>query len=148
VRFNLTPRAQQALRLARKEAERLNHSFVGAEHLLIGLVALGDQGVAVNVLRKLGLDLDTVRLEVENLVGRGMGLEVITAPPYTPRVKKILALAAREARGLGHTYVGTEHVLLGLLAEEGGAAAKIFKALNIDAAKTREEILKELRPSA
>src|SRR5437762_13137922 len=112
---NFTPRAQQVLALARKEADRFNHNYVGTEHLLLGLISLG-QGTAVNVLRKMGLDLETVRMEVEKQVGMGPD-EKITAGtiPYTPRVKKVLALAAKEALALNHTYVGTEHILLGLL---------------------------------
>ena len=107
---NFTPRAQQVLALARKEADRFNHNFVGTEHLLLGLIKLG-QGVAVNVLQKLGLDLETVRLEVEKQVGTGPDQKMIGNIPYTPRVKKVLSLAAKEAKGLNHTYVGTEHIL-------------------------------------
>ena len=112
---NFTPRAQQVLALARKEADRFNHNYVGTEHLLLGLIKLG-QGVAVNVLQKMGLDLETVRMEVEKQVGSGPGQKMIGNIPYTPRVKKVLALAAKEAKALNHTYVGTEHILLGLLA--------------------------------
>ena len=112
---NFTPRAQQVLALARKEADRFNHNFVGTEHLLLGLIKLG-QGVAVNVLQKLGLDLETVRMEVEKQVGTGPDQKMIGNIPYTPRVKKVLALAAKEAKALNHTYVGTEHILLGLAA--------------------------------
>src|SRR5258708_32616787 len=110
---NFTPRAQQVLALARKEADRFNHNFVGTEHLLLGLIKLG-QGVAVNVLQKLGLDLETVRMEVEKQVGTGPDQKMIGNIPYTPRLKKVLALAAKEAKALNHTYVGTEHILLGL----------------------------------
>ena len=94
---NFTPRAQQVLALARKEADRFNHNFVGTEHLLLGLIKLG-QGVAVNVLQKLGLDLETVRMEVEKQVGTGPDQKMIGNIPYTPRVKKVLALAAKEAK--------------------------------------------------
>src|SRR5829696_6354685 len=118
---NFTPRAQQVLALARKEADRFNHNFVGTEHLLLGLIKLG-QGVAVNVLQKIGLDLETVRMEVEKLVGTGPDQKMIGNIPYTPRVKKVLSLAAKEAKALNHTYVGTEHILLGLLREGEGAA--------------------------
>src|ERR1700739_3157128 len=140
---NFTPRAQQVLALARKEADRFNHNFVGTEHLLLGLIKLG-QGVAVNVLQKLGLDLETVRMEVEKQVGTGPDQKMIGNIPYTPRVKKVLALAAKEARALNHTYVGTEHILLGLLREGDGVAAKVLRALDVDPARTRNEILKEL----
>src|SRR6201998_1609931 len=110
---NFTPRAQQVLALARKEADRFNHNFVGTEHLLLGLIKLG-QGVAVNVLQKLGLDLETVRMEVEKQVGTGPDQKMIGNIPYTPRVKNVSALAAQEAKPLNHSYVGTEHILLGL----------------------------------
>jgi ATP-dependent Clp protease ATP-binding subunit ClpC len=143
---NFTPRAQQVLALARKEADRFNHNFVGTEHLLLGLIKLG-QGVAVNVLQKLGLDLETVRLEVEKLVGTGPDQKLIGNIPYTPRVKKVLSLAAKEAKNLNHTYVGTEHILLGLLREGDGVAAKVLKSLDVDIELTRQEILKELDPN-
>src|SRR4051812_27712781 len=143
---NFTPRAQQVLALARKEADRFNHNFVGTEHLLLGLIKLG-QGVAVNVLQKMGLDLETVRMEVEKQVGTGPDQKMIGNIPYTPRVKKVLALAAKEARALNHTYVGTEHILLGLLREGDGVAARVLKNLDIDIEQTRQEILKELDPN-
>ena len=143
---NFTPRAQQVLALARKEADRFNHNFVGTEHLLLGLIKLG-QGVAVNVLQKMGLDLETVRMEVEKQVGTGPDQKMIGNIPYTPRVKKVLALAAKEARALNHTYVGTEHILLGLLREGDGVAARVLKNLDVDIEQTRQEILKELDPN-
>jgi len=143
---NFTPRAQQVLALARKEADRFNHNFVGTEHLLLGLIKLG-QGVAVNVLQKLGLDLETVRMEVEKQVGTGPDQKMIGNIPYTPRVKKVLALAAKEAKALSHTYVGTEHILLGLLKEGDGVAARVLKNLDVDIDQTRQEILKELDPN-
>jgi len=142
---NFTPRAQQVLALARKEADRFNHNFVGTEHLLLGLIKLG-QGVAVNVLQKLGLDLETVRMEVEKQVGTGPDQKMIGNIPYTPRVKKVLALASKEAKNLNHTYVGTEHILLGLLREGDGVAARVLKNLDVDIEQTRQEILKELDP--
>src|SRR6266403_391105 len=143
---NFTPRAQQVLALARKEADRFNHNFVGTEHLLLGLIKLG-QGVAVNVLQKLGLDLETVRMEVEKQVGTGPDQKMIGNIPYTPRVKKVLALAVKEAKALNHTYVGTEHILLGLLREGDGVAARVLKNLDVDIEQTRQEILKELNPN-
>src|SRR5471032_987601 len=126
---NFTPRAQQVLALARKEADRFNHNFLGTEHLLLGLIKLG-QGVAVNVLQKTGLD--------QKMIGN---------IPYTPRVKKVLALASKEAKALNHTYVGTEHILLGLLREGDGVAAKVLKNLDVDIEQCRQEILKELDPN-
>jgi ATP-dependent Clp protease ATP-binding subunit ClpC len=143
---NFTPRAQQSLALARKEADRFNHNYVGTEHLLLGLIKLG-QGVAVNVLQKMGLDLDTVRMEVEKQVGTGPETKMIGNIPYTPRVKKVLALAAKEARALNHSYVGTEHILLGLLREGDGVAARVLKNLDVDLERARNEILKELDPN-
>src|SRR6516164_7918477 len=143
---NFTPRAQQVLALARKEADRLNHNFIGTEHLLLGLIKLG-QGVAVNVLQKMGLDLETVRMEVEKQVGTGPDQKVMGNIPYTPRVKKVIALAQKEAKALNHTYVGTEHILLGLLREGDGWAARVLKNLDVDIEQTRQEILKELDPN-
>ena len=143
---NFTPRAQQVLALARKEADRFNHNYVGTEHLLLGLIKLG-QGVAVNVLQKMGLDLETVRMEVEKQVGSGPETKIVGNVPYTPRVKKVLALAGKEAKALNHSYVGTEHILLGLLREGEGVAARVLKSLELDIERTRNEILKELDPN-
>src|SRR6267142_2274276 len=134
---NFSPRAQQVLALASKEAERFNHNYVGTEHLLLGLIRLG-QGVAVNVLHKLGLDLENVRKEVEKQVGRAPEQKVIGNIPYTPRVRKVLGLAAKEAKALNHTYVGTEHLLLGLLREGDGVAARVLKNLDVDIEQTRQ----------
>ena len=142
---NFTPRAQQVLQLARKEADRFNHGYVGTEHILLGLIALG-QGVAVNVLQRMGIDLETVRLEVEKAVGVGPETKTMGNVPFTPRVKKVLALAGSEARALNHSYVGTEHILLGLLREGEGVAARVLKNLDVDLEKTRIEIMKELDP--
>src|SRR5271154_2234112 len=128
---NFTPRAQQVLALARKEADRFNHNYVGTEHLLLGLIKLG-QGVAVNVLQKMGLDLETVRMEVEKQVGSGPETKMVGNIPYTPRVKKVLALAGKEAKSLNHSYVGTEHILLGLLREGDGVAARVLKTFGRD----------------
>src|ERR1700726_4538125 len=143
---NFTPRAQQVLQLARKEADRFNHNYDGTEHLLLGLIKLG-QGVAVNVLQKMGLDLETVRMEVEKQVGSGPETKIVGNIPYTPRVKKVLALAGKEAKALNHSYVGTEHILLGLLREGEGVAARVLKSLEVDIERTKNEILKELDPN-
>jgi ATP-dependent Clp protease ATP-binding subunit ClpC len=143
---NFTPRAQQVLALARKEADRFHHNYVGTEHLLLGLINLG-QGVAVNVLQKMGLDLDTVRTAVEKQVGTGPESKPSGNIPYTPRVKKVLALAGKEAKALNHSYVGTEHILLGLLREGDGVAARVLKTLDVDIERCRNEILSELDPS-
>lgn len=143
---NFTPRAQQVLQLARKEADRFNHGYVGTEHILLGLIALG-QGVAVNVLQKMGVNLESVRLEVEKAVGVGPETKTVGNVPFTPRVKKVLALAGSEARALNHAYVGTEHILLGLLREGEGVAARVLKNLSVDLDKTRIEVMKELDPN-
>ncbi len=143
---NFTPRAQQVLALARKEADRFNHAYVGTEHLLLGLIKLG-QGVAVNVLERMSLALDSVRAEVEKEVGSGPPQQAPGNIPYTPRVKKVLALANKEAKSLNHSYVGTEHLLLGLLREGEGVAARVLKRLEVDIQRTRNEILAEIDPN-
>ena len=142
---NFTPRAQQVLQLAKKEAERFHHNYVGTEHILLGLIKLG-QGVAVSVLQKMNLDLETVRTAVEKEVGIGQETKEQQNIPFTPRVKKVLALAGKEAKALSHSYVGTEHILLGLLREGEGVAARVLKSLEVDIERTRNEILKELDP--
>jgi len=142
---NFTPRAQQVLALARKEADRFHHNYVGTEHILLGLIKLG-QGVAVSVLQKMGLDLETVRSAVEKQVGTGTETKTPGSIPYTPRVKKVLALAGKEAKTLNHSYVGTEHILLGLLREGEGVAARVLRSLDVDIERTRQEILRELDP--
>ena len=143
---NFTPRAQQVLALARKEADRFHHNYVGTEHLLLGLINLG-QGVAVNVLQKMGLDLETVRNAVEKQVGTGPESKPTGNISYTPRVKKVLALAQKEAKALNHSYIGTEHILLGLLREGEGVAARVLKSLDVDIERCRNEILAELDPN-
>src|SRR5437764_12767345 len=110
---NFTPRAQQVLQLARKEADRFNHNYVGTEHLLLGFIKLG-QGVAVNVLQKMGLDLETDRMEGEKQVGSGPETKIVGNIPYTSRVKKVLALAGSEAKTRNHSYDGNEHIRLGM----------------------------------
>ncbi|KXU36007.1 NDP-hexose 4-ketoreductase [Cephaloticoccus primus] len=143
---NLTPRAQQVITLSKQEAARFKHNYVGSEHLLLGLIKLG-QGVAVSVLQKMGLDLEPVRAEVEKQVGTGQdGPKSPDQIPYTPRMRKVLALAGKEAKALSHSYVGTEHLLLGLLREGEGVAARVLKSLDIDIERTRQEILRELDP--
>ena len=144
---NFTPRAQQVLALARKESDRFHHNYVGTEHLLLGLIHLG-QGVAVNVLQKMDLDLETVRAEVENQVASsGSEAKPTGNVPYTPRVKKVLALASKEAKALNHSYVGTEHILLGLLREGEGVASTVLRNLDVDIERCRAEILAELDPN-
>jgi ATP-dependent Clp protease ATP-binding subunit ClpC len=141
---NFTPRAMQVCALARKEADRFNQKVVGTEHLLLGLLKLG-QGVAMNVLQK--VDLETVRLAVEKEAALLPKEKEITNAAYTPAVKKVLVLAKQEAKTLNHTYVGTEHILLGLLREGNNAGACILKKLGIQIERTRQEILRELDPN-
>lgn len=143
---NFTPRAQQVLALARREAERFHHNFVGTEHLLLGLIRLG-QGTGVAVLGKMGLDLEAVRLYVEKQVGPGPDQKGSGLIPYTPRVKKVLALAAKESKALHHSYVGTEHILLGLLREGDNVAARVLTNLGLNTEETRQNVLKELDPN-
>lgn len=143
---NFTPRAQQVLVLAQHEADQLNHNFVGTEHLLLGLMGLG-QGVAVNVLQKLGVKPDELRSEIIRNVGVGPGEKLIGRPLLTPRVKRVLALADKERKALRHTYLGTEHLLLGLIREGDGVAARVLTQLKIDLVQVRQEILKELDPN-
>jgi len=115
--------------------------------VLLGLIKWGEGGVATNVLLKLGLNLEIVRSEVEKLIGTGPDQKMVGKIPYTPRVKRALSLAAKEAKALNHTYVGTEHILLGLLQEGDGVAARVLKDLRVDIEKTRQEILRELDPN-
>jgi len=119
---------------------------LGHRNLFLGLIKLG-QGVAVNVLQKMGLDLETVRMEVEKQVGTGPDQKTIANIPCTPRVKRVFALAQKEARNLNHTFVGTEHLLLGVLREGDGEAAKVLRARGVDIEKGRQEVLTELDPN-
>ena len=135
------------LALARKGSRTASITIFSARSdLLLGLIKLG-QGVAVNVLQGMGIDLDTVRIAVEKEVGTGPDQKMIGNIPYTPRVKKVLALASKEAKALNHTYVGTEHILLGLLREGDGVAAKVLKNLDVDIEEARQRTLKELDPN-
>jgi ATP-dependent Clp protease ATP-binding subunit ClpC len=138
-----TNRARQVIILARKEADRFNHNYIGTEHILLGLIKLGE-GVAVNVLRRMGLDFETVRLEVEKAVGTGPETKMIGEIPLTSRAKKVIEYAVEEAKQLHHSYIGTEHLLLGLLREGEGVAARILKNLDVNLEEVRNEILKEL----
>jgi ATP-dependent Clp protease ATP-binding subunit ClpA len=143
---NLTPRAQQVLVLARKEAIQLNHSFVGTEHVLLGIVALG-QGTAVNILNHFGVSLGPLRSEIEKQVGRGPEKAAIGNIPYTPRVRAVLVLASKEAANMQHTYVGTEHLLLSLLCEGDGVAARVMANIGLDVERTRQAVMSELNPN-
>lgn len=138
-----TNRAKQVIKLAKKEAQRLNHNYLGTEHVLLGLLKLG-QGVAVNVLRNLNLDYEIVRAEVERLVGFGPELQVFGEPSLTGRVKKVFEYASEEASALSHNYVGTEHLLLGLLRQTDGVAVQVLENLSVNLKEVRKEVLKEL----
>ncbi len=138
-----TNRAKQVIKLAKKEAQRLNHNYLGTEHVLLGLLKLG-QGIAVNVLRNLNLDYETVRAEVERVVGFGPEIQVYGDPALTGKVKKAFEYANEEATILGHNYVGTEHLLLALLKQSDGVAAQIIENLNVSLKDIRKEVIKEL----
>ncbi|MBP9841711.1 MAG: ATP-dependent Clp protease ATP-binding subunit [Simkaniaceae bacterium] len=138
-----TNRAKQVIKLAKKEAQRLNHNYLGTEHILLGLLKLG-QGIAVNVLRNLNVDYDTVLSEVERLVGFGPEIQVYGDPALTGKVKKVFEFANEEASSLNHNYVGTEHLLLALLRQTDGVAAQILENLSVNLKDIRKEVLKEL----
>jgi ATP-dependent Clp protease ATP-binding subunit ClpC len=150
--LNFTPRSQQVLVLARQSADHMRNNYVGTEHLLVGLIELG-QGIAVNVLKKLNVTLELVHEKIkEVLKTQGQGLNVkFSLPtdniPFTPRVKKVLILAANEARAFQHPYIGTEHLLLGILREGEGVAAKVLAEFGVDIERCRREILEELDPN-
>ncbi len=138
-----TNRAKQVIKLAKKEAQRMNHNYLGTEHVLLGLLKLG-QGIAVNVLRNFNLDYETVRQEVERLVGFGPEIQVYGDPALTAKVKKAFEFANEEAASLNHNYVGTEHLLLALLRQSDGVAAQVLENLNVNLKDIRREVLKEL----
>ena len=135
-----TDRARKVMGLARQEAQRLNHDFIGTEHILLGLVQEGS-GVAANVLKNLDVDLKKIRTEVERLVKAGPNMVTLGQLPFTPRAKKVLELALEEASSLGHNYIGTEHILLGLIKEKDGKAAKVLTNLSVKLETVREEVL-------
>ena len=142
---SFTPRAQQVLIFARKEADRFNHNYVGTEHLLLGIIKLGE-GTAANILKRLNLDLEAVRREVKKQVGTDSKQKIAENVPYTPRTKKVLVLAAKEASALSRKSIDIEHILFGLLLEREGIAVRVLKSLIIDIERVRREILKELDP--
>lgn len=139
-----TERAQKVLSLSQEEALRLGHNNIGTEHILLGLIREGE-GIAAKALVALGLSLEKIQDEVESLIGRGQ--EQLTNPAYTPRAKKVIELSMDEARKLGHTYVGTEHILLGLIREGEGVAARVLNNLGISLNKARQQVLQLLGSS-
>jgi hypothetical protein len=146
MRDNFTDDAKQALTMARSEAERLNHNFIETEHLLLGIVRSG-KGTAVAVLAKIGIEFDRVRAEVEKFVGVGPDQKVVGDIPYTPRLKHLFGLAAKESKALGHKYIGTEHFLLAMFREGDGVAAQVLRRLNLDLKVIKECVLKEIDPN-
>jgi len=138
-----TDRARKVMQLARSEAMRFNHEYIGTEHILLGLIQEGS-GVAANVLKNLGLDLSKIRHEIEKSVQAGPNMVTIGQLPFTPRAKKVLEFAVEEATALGHNYIGTEHLLLGLLRETGGKAAQVLLNLGVRLQEVREEVLELL----
>ena len=137
-----TVRARKALHLAQEEAQRLQHNYIGTEHLLLGLIREGD-GVAAKVLNNLGVDLDKARSSVESVIGQGN--RVVTGEiGLTPRAKKVIELAVDEARRLNHHYIGTEHLLLGLVREGEGIAAGVLESLGVNLEKARVQTMQVL----
>lgn len=141
-----TEKAIKVVMLAQEEARRLGHNFVGTEQILLGLVGEGT-GIAAKVLKSMGVSLKEARVEVEKVIGRGSGFVAVEIP-FTPRAKRVLELALEEARQLGHNYIGTEHLLLGLLREGEGVAARVFEAMNVDPAKIRTQVIRMVGESA
>ncbi len=142
--FNrFTERARKVIVLAKEEARRFNHDYIGTEHLLLGLIREGE-GVAAAVLQKMGMSLESIRLEIEKLVQPGPSTQILGDIPFTPRSKKSLELSAEEARSLGHNYIGTEHLLLGLIREGEGVASQVLLNLGLDLNRVRAEIMEIL----
>src|SRR6266511_898636 len=137
-----TDRARKVMQLANQEAQRFHHEYIGTEHILLGLITEGS-GVAANVLKNLDIDLAGVRRELEKIVQHGPDLEdrLTSRLPQTPRTRKVIEYAIAEARGLNHNYVGTEHLLLGLLREQEGVAAQVLMNLGLRLEDVREEVL-------
>jgi hypothetical protein len=135
-----TDRARRVLVLAQVEARLLNHSFIGTEHILLGLIQEGE-GVAAKALESLDVSLEAVREQVQETIGPASAQSETGSPPFTPRSKRVLELSLREALQLGHNYIGTEHLLLGLLAEGEGVAANVLQALGADLHRVRQEVL-------
>jgi ATP-dependent Clp protease ATP-binding subunit ClpC len=138
-----TDRAKKVMNLARQEAQRFNHEYLGTEHILLGLVQEGS-GVAANVLKNMGIDLAKIRSEVEKIVKTGPSMVTMGQLPFTPRAKKVLELSMEEASNLGHNYIGTEHLLLGLIKENEGIAAQVLINLGVKLEDVREEVLEFL----
>src|SRR3954454_5500066 len=141
-----TERARKVLQLAQEEAQRFNHNYIGTEHILLGLVREGD-GVAARVLNNLGIELHKVRSAVEFIIGRGDRM-VMGEIGLTPRAKRVIELAVDEARRLNHHYIGTEHLLLGLVREGEGIAAGVLESLGVSLEKVRAQVIEVLKSSS
>ena len=139
VNERFTDRARRVLVLAQEEARLLNHSFIGTEHILLGLIHEGE-GLAAKALESLGISLEAVREKVEETIGPA-GSAPTGSPPFTPRAKKVLELSLREALQLGHNYIGTEHILLGLVREGEGVAAQVLVSLGADLPRVRQQVI-------
>ena len=140
-----TEKAIKVIMLAQEEARRLGHNFVGTEQILLGLIGEGT-GIGPKVLKALGVNLKDARMEVEKIIGRGSGFVAVEIP-FTPRAKRILELSLEEARQLGHNYIGTEHLLLGLIAEGEGVAVRVLENLGVDLSKIKGQIVRALGES-
>ena len=143
---NFTPRAKHVLILAQKEAEHFNHDYIGAEHLLLGIVALGE-GVAVAALKAVGVNLQSLRLEVEKNTTPAGSTKQDGPPPFTPVLKKILLMSANEAKSMNYNFIGTEHLLLAILREGQSTAAKVLRNMKVDLEKIRKEVMRALDPN-
>ncbi|MFM7447528.1 MAG: ATP-dependent Clp protease ATP-binding subunit, partial [Leptolyngbyaceae cyanobacterium] len=141
-----TEKAIKVIMLAQEEARRLGHNFVGTEQILLGLIGEGT-GVAAKVLKSMGINLKDARIEVEKIIGRGSGFVAVEIP-FTPRAKRVLELSLEEARQLGHNYIGTEHLLLGLIREGEGVAARVLENLGVDLSKVRTQVIRMLGETA
>ncbi len=141
-----TEKAIKVIMLAQEEARRLGHNFVGTEQILLGLIGEGT-GVAAKVLKSMGVNLKDARIEVEKIIGRGSGFVAVEIP-FTPRAKRVLELSLEEARQLGHNYIGTEHLLLGLIREGEGVAARVLENLGVDLSKVRTQVIRQLGETA
>ncbi len=141
---SFTPRARQVIILARKEVDRFNHDYIGTEHILLGLLRLG-QGVAVDVLREMGVDFEILRLEVEKAVPGGPETKIAGEVAFSARARKVIDYAVEEAKNLQHSYIGTEHLLLGLMREEEGVASRILRNLGVDLEKARVRVMEKLK---
>ena len=137
-----TDRARRVVVLAQEEARMLNHNYIGTEHILLGLIHEGE-GVAAKALESLGISLDAVREQVQDIIGQGQQ-QPTGHIPFTPRAKKVLELSLREALQLGHNYIGTEHILLGLIREGEGVAAQVLVKLGADLSRVRQQVIQLL----